>query len=180
MAETLGATRGSRAVNPSWKGAGPVGRREMAVGWLSHRSSMKVPATTQRSAETMGSRLPARILIAEDHLDSRDALRALLEAFGYAVLLASNGKEAVDAAVARSPDLILMDIMMPVMDGFEATRQLRQMRKTGRTPIIAVTAMEGADELALQAGADDYVRKPIDIRVLLAKLNALLARRADA
>lgn len=134
----------------------------------------------QLSAEAMGGRLPARILIAEDHLDSRDALRALLEAFGYAVLVAANGKEAVEAAVRTSPDLILMDIMMPVMDGFEATRQLRRLAKTVGTPIIAVTAMEGADELALQAGADDYVRKPIDIRVLVAKLNTLLQRRADA
>ena len=141
---------------------------------------MKARARKQSSAEALGGRLPARILIAEDHLDSRDALRALLEAFGFAVLVATNGKEAVDAAVRTSPDLILMDIMMPVMDGFEATRQLRRLAKTVGTPIIAVTAMEGADELALQAGADDYVRKPIDIRVLVAKLDTLLQRRADA
>ena len=141
---------------------------------------MKARARKQSSAEALGGRLPARILIAEDHIDSRDALRALLEAFGFAVLVATNGKEAVDAAVRTSPDLILMDIMMPVMDGFEATRQLRRLAKTVGTPIIAVTAMEGADELALQAGADDYVRKPIDIRVLVAKLDTLLQRRADA
>ncbi|MBX6365371.1 MAG: response regulator [Gemmatimonadetes bacterium] len=127
----------------------------------------------------MAGRHTVRILIAEDHLDSRDALRALLEAFGYAVVVATNGQEAVDAALNETPDLILMDIMMPVLDGFEATRQLRRRPETRRTPIIAVTAMEGARELALHAGADDYVRKPIDIRVLLAKVNGLLEREGE-
>ncbi len=123
---------------------------------------------------------PLRILVAEDHLDSRDALRALLEAYGFAVLVAGNGKEAVEAALAAAPDLILMDMMMPVMDGFEATRQLRRLRQTATTPIIAVTAMEGAQELALHAGADEYVRKPIEVRLLLAKVSELMGRRQDA
>lgn len=116
----------------------------------------------------------ALILIAEDHLDSRDALRALLEAFGYQVLVAVNGRQAVDVALDRTPDLILMDIMMPELDGFEATRELRQHARTAQTPIIAVTAMEGAHQLALQAGANDYVRKPIDIRGLVAKVHSWL------
>lgn len=119
--------------------------------------------------------MPATILIAEDHLDSRDAMRALLEAFGYRVLLAANGREAVTLALAESPDLILMDIMMPELDGFEATRELRQHEDTESTPIIAVTAMEGAHQLAIQAGANDYVRKPIDIRGLMAKVNNWLS-----
>ncbi len=114
------------------------------------------------------------ILIAEDHLDSRDAMRALLEAFGFRVLVAVDGRQAVDVALEHHPDLILMDIMMPELDGFEATRQLRQHRLTERTPIIAVTAMEGAQRLALQAGANDYVRKPIDIRGLIAKVQSWL------
>lgn len=111
------------------------------------------------------------ILVAEDHLDSRDALRVLLEAFGYRVLLAVNGRQAVDVALAQRPDLILMDIMMPELDGFEATRTIRGYASLRGTPIIAVTAMEGARELALRAGANDYVRKPIDIRSLIAKVN---------
>ncbi len=131
-------------------------------------------------AELRDVALPLRILVAEDHLDSRDALRALLEAFGFTVLVAGNGKEAVEAATRAAPDLILMDMMMPVMDGFEATRQLRRLRQTSATPIIAVTAMEGAQELALSAGADDYVRKPIDVRLLLAKVTEVLRRREDA
>ena len=111
------------------------------------------------------------ILVAEDHLDSRDALRALLEAFGYQVVVAVNGRQAVDLALANGPDLILMDIMMPELDGFEATRELRRHESTALTPIIAVTAMEGAHQLALQAGANDYVRKPVDIRGLVAKVH---------
>lgn len=113
----------------------------------------------------------ATILVAEDHLDSRDALRALLEAFGYRVLEAVNGREAVEVALAHRPDLILMDIMMPELDGFEATRELRRHDATSTTPIIAVTAMEGAHQLAIQAGANDYVRKPVDIRRLVAKVH---------
>lgn len=98
-------------------------------------------------------------------------MRALLEAFGYRVLVAVDGRQAVREALAHRPDLILMDIMMPELDGFEATRQLRLHAETQGTPIIAVTAMEGAQRLALQAGANDYVRKPIDIRGLIAKVH---------
>jgi CheY-like chemotaxis protein len=121
----------------------------------------------------------ATILIAEDHLDSRDAMRALLEAFGFHVLVAVNGREAIDTALAQPPDLILMDIMMPEVDGFEATRELRRHPATSRIPIIAVTAMEGAHQLALQAGANDYVRKPIDIRGLMAKVQSWLKNGAN-
>jgi CheY-like chemotaxis protein len=121
----------------------------------------------------------ATILIAEDHLDSRDAMRALLEAFGFRVLVAVNGREAVNTALAETPDLILMDIMMPELDGFEATRELRQHASTRGTPIIAVTAMEGAHQLAIQAGANDYVRKPIDIRGLMAKVQSWLKNGAN-
>ncbi|HEX6694094.1 MAG TPA: response regulator [Longimicrobiales bacterium] len=117
---------------------------------------------------------PTTILVAEDHLDSRDALRALLEAFGYRVLVAVDGRQAVEIAISETPDLVLMDIMMPEMDGFEATRALRGDARTANMPIIAVTAMEGAQQLALQAGADDFVRKPVDIRGLVAKVHRFL------
>jgi CheY-like chemotaxis protein len=116
----------------------------------------------------------ATILVAEDHLDSRDALRSLLEAFGYSVIEAVNGRQAIQLALELQPDLILMDIMMPELDGFEATRELRRHSRTSATPIIAVTAMEGAQELAMQAGASDYVRKPVDIRRLVAKVHEWL------
>lgn len=138
---------------------------------------MMKSATMQKLSQNDASANPAMILVAEDHMDSREALRALLEAFGYGVLVATNGREAVELALSDGPDLILMDIMMPVLDGFEATRRLRGDARTSGTPIIAVTAMEGARELALHAGADDYVRKPIDIRLLLRKVNELLEGR---
>src|SRR5690606_13964869 len=78
----------------------------------------------------------ATILVAEDHLDSRDALRALLEAFGYQVIEAVNGREAIRLALELRPDVILMDIMMPELDGFEATRELRRHARTRAIPII--------------------------------------------
>ena len=127
-------------------------------------------SSTQQSSRKRETRI-ATILVAEDHLDSRDALRALLEAFGYEVLEAVNGRQAVDIALLHHPDLILMDIMMPELDGFDATRALRRDNRTQAIPIIAVTAMEGAHQLAIQAGANDYVRKPVDIRRLVAKVH---------
>ena len=117
------------------------------------------------------------ILLAEDHLDSREAMRALLEAHGYRVVEAANGREAVELALESKPDLVLMDIMMPEMDGFEATRVLRSQERTARLPIIAVTAMDGAQRLSMQAGANDFVAKPIDTRGLMAKIRTWLADR---
>jgi len=101
-------------------------------------------------------------------------MRALLEAFGYRVLEAVNGRQAVDLAMTTTPDLILMDVMMPELDGFDATRELRRHGPTSGIPIIAVTAMEGAQHLAMQAGANAYVRKPVDIRGLVATVHELL------
>jgi len=125
----------------------------------------------KRAQDGTGS---VRILIAEDHFDSRDALRALLEAFGYEVVVAANGREALEVAAREAPDVVLMDIMMPELDGFEATRLLRQQPATRGLPIIAITAMEGAPDRALQAGANDFVRKPLDIQQLLEKLESCL------
>ncbi|MBW3552593.1 MAG: response regulator [Gemmatimonadetes bacterium] len=115
------------------------------------------------------------ILIAEDHLDSREALGALLEAFGFRVIAAVNGAQAVDLARERRPDLILMDIMMPELDGFEATRRLRGFPETCEIPIITLTAMDGARSLALDAGANDFLPKPINSGVLLKKVRSWLS-----
>lgn len=122
----------------------------------------------------------AAILVAEDHEDSRDALRALLEAVGYRVHLAHNGREAVERALALKPDLVVMDIMMPEMDGFEVTRRLRRNGPTESVPIIAVTAMHGATELALEAGVDEVVAKPINIRALLSTVRTWLGPELDS
>jgi CheY-like chemotaxis protein len=129
--------------------------------------------------QVVGMTGTARILIAEDHRDSRDALRELLEAFGYEVKVAENGRVAVDMAAAWPPDLILMDIMMPILDGLGATEIIRAKERTHSTPIIAVTAMEGGQERALAAGCTDYVRKPIDMRMLLGKVTSLLGKAVN-
>jgi CheY-like chemotaxis protein len=122
----------------------------------------------------------ATILIAEDHEDSREALRTLLDAMGYHVEVAENGQRAVETALSRKPDLILMDVMMPEMDGFQATRVLRGSPGFGEVPIVALTAMEGAREQVLAAGCDDYVAKPIDVRVFLGKVEGWLSSRHQA
>jgi two-component system, cell cycle response regulator DivK len=118
------------------------------------------------------------ILVAEDNPDSRDALRALLEAYGYRVVEAENGNEAIEKARATHPDLVLMDIMMPFKDGLEATRTLRSEEAFRSVPILALTAMAGSREMALAAGCDDYLQKPIDIPVLLQRIQTWLARRS--
>jgi CheY-like chemotaxis protein len=138
--------------------------------------SLPEPGLMDRSLPHDEDRSAAKILVAEDHLDSREALRALLEAFGFSVVLAVNGREAIDVALAEHPDLILMDIMMPELDGLEATRALRGHAAHRGTPIIAVTAMDGARELAIEAGATDCVSKPVDIRNLMAKVNGWIGR----
>jgi CheY-like chemotaxis protein len=114
------------------------------------------------------------ILIAEDHADSREALGALLEAFGFTVLLAGNGVEAVDRARRDQPDLILMDVMMPALDGIEATRQIRGFPESCHIPIITLTALDQARESALEAGANDFLSKPINSGVLVNMVNSWL------
>lgn len=113
---------------------------------------------------------PTRVLIADDHADSRDALKALLEACGYGVLVATNGAEAVAQARGAQPDLIFMDVMMPEVDGLSATRQIRADPSLPRMPIVAVTAMDEAAERMLQAGCDDFLVKPIDIRSFIVRV----------
>lgn len=112
------------------------------------------------------------VLIAEDHEDSRDALRTLLDAFGYRVVEAANGREAVERALAERPDLIVMDMMMPQVDGFQATREIRADEAMRDVPIVALTAMEGARERVLQAGCNDMMAKPLDVRAFLDKVRA--------
>lgn len=116
------------------------------------------------------------ILIAEDHPDSRDALRTLLEAFGYHVVVARNGREAVECALEHQPELVLMDVMMPEVDGLEATRRLRARPDFAQVPILALTAMEGAAKLSKEAGCDACIPKPINIRDFLERVREWLER----
>ena len=106
---------------------------------------------------------PATILVADDNEDCRMALCALLEATGYAVYEAADGEEAVREARRVHPDLVLMDIMMPGVDGLEATRRIRASEELGGVKIVAVSAMEGARQASLAAGCDDCLLKPLDL-----------------
>lgn len=121
----------------------------------------------------------ATILLVEDNEMNRDMLSRRLERKGYPVLIAVDGAEGVAMAQAHKPDLILMDMSLPVMDGWEATRQIRANPDLRAIPIIALTAhaMAGDREQALAAGCDDYETKPIDFPKLLAKIEAFLNKR---
>ena len=120
----------------------------------------------------------AKILIVEDNEMNRDMLSRRLQRRGYEVIVAVDGAEGLDKARTEAPDLILMDMSLPVLDGWEATRQLKASPETGRIPVIALTAhaMAGDQEKARAAGCDDYDTKPVDLSGLLAKIEALLAR----
>ena len=113
-----------------------------------------------------------RILIVEDNLDLTYILLRLVENAGYDSILAVNGQEAVDMSATQYPDLILMDIMMPVMDGLEATRLIRENPKTNSIPIIAVTAMSSMRdrEKCLKNGCNDYMSKPFTPSQLAANI----------
>lgn len=119
-----------------------------------------------------------KILVVEDNEDTREILLYRLKSMGnFEVLLASNGKEALEIATKSRPDLIIMDLKMPVMDGWEATKALRQTDWGKDLPVIALTAqaMEKDEEKALDAGCSDYIAKPImDYSILRKKLEKLL------
>lgn len=117
-----------------------------------------------------------KILLVEDNEMNRDMLSRRLQRKGFQVIIAVDGAQGVAMAQADAPDLILMDMSLPVLDGWEATRQLKASAPTRSIPIIALTAhaMSGDQERALQAGCDHYDTKPIDLPRLLEKINALL------
>lgn len=124
----------------------------------------------------------AKILLVEDNEMNRDMLSRRLDRKGYQVLIAEDGQQGVNMAASESPDLILMDMSLPILDGWEATRQLKAAPATRSIPIIALTAhaMSGDREKALEAGANDYDTKPIELPRLLEKIQALLQKGALA
>ena len=131
---------------------------------------MKRNATTATKSKGL-------ILVVDDSAENRRALRDALEALGYDVLEAENGRVAVEVARSERPGLVLMDVMMPELDGLAATRLIRQSPSIARTPIITVSAVECARE-AEHAGADGYLSKPLDIRRLIGLISGFVAREA--
>ena len=120
--------------------------------------------------------MSTRILVVEDQDDNRRILRDLLSSVGYEILEAVTGDEGVTLATSQHPDLILMDIQLPGMDGYEATRRIKADPVLHHIPIIAVTsyALSGDDAQAFAAGCDSYVAKPFSPRALLAKVREYL------
>jgi len=117
-----------------------------------------------------------RILIVEDNMDSYELVRFILERYGYEAFLAVNGRDGVDAAIKQKPDLILMDLSLPEMDGWEATRLVKANQATKNIPIIALTAhaLPGDRQRALDAGCDGYITKPIDLAELVRAVDQAL------
>jgi len=116
------------------------------------------------------------ILVVEDQEDNRQIIRDMVSALDYELAEAENGVEALAAIAKQKPDLILMDIQMPVMDGYEATRRIKADPATNGIPVIAVTsfALTGDEQKVRDAGCDDYVAKPYSPRQLLAKIRQYL------
>ena len=117
-----------------------------------------------------------KILLVEDNEMNRDMLSRRLERKGYAIVMALDGQQGVDMAVSEAPALILMDMSLPVIDGWEATRRVKANEATKHIPIIALTAhaMQGDEEKAREAGCDDYDTKPVELPRLLEKMERLL------
>ena len=123
---------------------------------------------------------PIKILLVEDNEMNRDMLSRRLRKKGYEVVIAVDGQEGVDKASKERPAIILMDMSLPVVDGWEATRRLKTDADTETIPVIALTAhaTAGDRKKALAAGCDDYDTKPVDLKRLLGKITALLEARA--
>ena len=123
-----------------------------------------------------------KILLVEDNQMNRDMLSRRLARKGYEVVIAIDGQQGVEMARSETPDLILMDMSLPVVDGWEATRQLKSAPETQSIPVIALTAhaMAGDREKAVEAGCNDYDIKPIELPRLLEKIEALLGGKTGA
>lgn len=121
-----------------------------------------------------------RILIVEDNEENRDSLSRRLQRRGFETVLAENGRVGVEQATAQKPDLVLMDMNMPEMDGWEATRAIKNVPELADTPVIALTAhaMTGDRERAMEAGCTDYHTKPIEFAKLIEQIETILSNRS--
>ncbi len=123
-----------------------------------------------------------KILYVEDNEDNVYVVRSRLTRAGFTILIATDGEQGVSMAATEQPDLILMDLSLPVIDGWEATRRLKATPKTKHIPIVALTAhaMAGDREKALNAGCNDFDTKPIELPRLLEKIRALLPEQSSS
>ena len=123
-----------------------------------------------------------KILIVEDNAMNRDMLSRRLLRSGYSVVMAEDGKRGIESALAEGPDVILMDMSLPEIDGWEATRRLKSSKSTRRIPVIALTAhaMLSDRQRCMEAGCDDYDTKPVDYARLLTKIQAALQAGAGS
>ncbi len=159
----------------------PISRQQLraAIAQLRHPDAPPTAlVVAPEPAEAQSSRATPLLLLAEDNQSNIDTLSDYLTGRGYRLIFARNGREAIDLAKAEMPDLILMDIQMPGMDGLEAIRRIRGDRQIGDIPIIALTAlaMTGDRELCLAAGASDYLTKPVKLKQLAATIQSLLKK----
>lgn len=124
----------------------------------------------------MGRKRVSKILLVEDDEMNRDMLSRRLEKRGYSIVIAEHGQQAVEMAQTEAPRLILMDLSLPIMDGYEATRRIKENPQTANIPVIALTAhaMAGDEQKARAAGCDDYDTKPVELERLLAKIHAIV------
>jgi two-component system cell cycle response regulator DivK len=123
----------------------------------------------------------ARILVVEDNTDNYELVRFLLERAGYKVLRAANGKQAIQLAHQELPDLILLDLALPVLDGWSAAAQLKADEATRSIPLIALTAytLPGDRQRALAAGCDGYIGKPMNVKAFVGEIEGYLSKRND-
>lgn len=124
----------------------------------------------------------SKILLVEDNEMNRDMLSRRLQRKGHEVLIALDGIQGVEMALSQNPDLILMDMSLPIMDGWQAAQQLKAAPETSGIPIIALTAhaMAGDREKCLEVGCDDYDTKPVEFSRLLSKIQALLEKKVTS
>ncbi len=128
----------------------------------------------------MSTKGPNHVLVVDDELFNRELLEGLLVPLGYEVTLAEDGKDALEKIKEKAPDVILLDIMMPIMDGFEVARRLKEKKETKSIPIVMVTALSEVEDRikALEAGANDFLTKPVDIAELRATVSSQMQVKA--
>ncbi len=134
------------------------------------------------SAAAAFAGIPVRILVVDDEADNRDLLEVILGWEGYEIVTAQSGAEALELVALHRPDLVLLDIMMPGMNGYQVTNRLKGDPATRGIPVVFFTAMDGRDtrKRALAAGAEDVLIKPMDRREICARLRSILVRKPKA